>query len=166
MESAVCSELSQRSFNMPKNRTFPNQTENEGGEWDGPFCFIQAADIQMGLIDRLNGVPDDKITWDEEMLLTNKAVDCINKLRPRPKFVVICGDLVDAFPGSERHEQQKFDLLKCLQRLREDILLMLLPGNHDIGNIPTEETIQNYKKDFGDDYYSSFFGGKLCVSNI
>ena len=161
MESAISSELSQCSFDRPKNRTFPYRTELEEGEWDGPFYFIQAADIQMGLIDRLNGVPDDAITWDKEIVLTNKAMDCINKLRPCPKFVAICGDLVDAFPGSERHERQKFDLSNCLKKLREDIPLMFLPGNHDIGNKPTEETIENYKKDFGDDYYSFFFGGKL-----
>ena len=32
-------------------------------------------------------------------------------------------------------------------------------GNHDVGNRPTKDTIENYKSTFGDDYFSFWFGG-------
>ena len=32
-------------------------------------------------------------------------------------------------------------------------------GNHDVGNRPTKDTIENYKNTFGDDYFSFWFGG-------
>lgn len=147
----------------PSNREFPGLTaKDEGAYWTGPFYFIQAADPQFGLIDGWNGVPENEITWGQEIVLTNKAMECINKLRPAPKFVSICGDLVDAAPGTEKHELQIADLLKCLQKLDSNIPLTCLPGNHDIGNTPTVESIKNYERDFGDDYYTFFSGGKIC----
>ena len=144
----------------PHERFFPGLTEEQHGTWKGSFYFILAADPQLGLIDGWNGVPPEEVTWDKEIELTNKAIDCINRLIPRPKFVAICGDLVDAAPGTEKHRLQIKDLVKCLDRLENDIPLVCLPGNHDIGNAPTQETIQEYTETFGDDYYSFIFGGK------
>ena len=141
------------------NRTFPGL--NKGDSWEGPFCFIQAADTQFGLIDGFNGVPEDQVTWDKEVVLTNKAFELANKLRPRPKFVSICGDLVDAGPGTPKHDLQISDLLKCIGRLDLEIPLICLPGNHDIGNTPTKETVESYKSVFGDDYYSFNTGGQF-----
>eukprot|EP00794_Sanderia_malayensis_P013725 gene13725-15156_t len=67
----------------------------------------RAADPQFGLIDNWNGVDKSDITWDKEIDLTNKAFQCINNLKPRPKFVAMCGDLVDADPGTRMHDLQK-----------------------------------------------------------
>eukprot|EP00794_Sanderia_malayensis_P013734 gene13734-15167_t len=131
--------------------------------WQGPFCFVQAADPQFGLIDNWNGVDKSDITWDKEIDLTNKAFQCINNLKPRPKFVAMCGDLVDADPGTRMHDLQKVDFLKCMKVLDEDIPLLCMPGNHDIGNVPTDESVKSYKNDFGDDYYSFVVGGVLFI---
>ena len=147
----------------PKDREFPGLTEKEEGTWNGPFYFVQAADTQFGLIDSWNGVPIDEITWDKEIALTNKATECINRLEPKPKFVTICGDLVDAAPGTSQHELQIKDLLSCLEKLNQEIPLLCLPGNHDIGNSPTDKTIIDYKRDFGDDFYTAVAGGELNV---
>uniref|UniRef100_A0A8C3GNJ5 Serine/threonine-protein phosphatase CPPED1 n=1 Tax=Cairina moschata TaxID=8855 RepID=A0A8C3GNJ5_CAIMO len=70
-------------------------------EWKGPFYFIQGADPQFGLIkawavgDTNNG--DDE--WKEEIKLTEQAVQAVNKLNPKPKFFVLCGDLIHGMPG-------------------------------------------------------------------
>lgn len=43
--------------------------------------------------------------WDEEVELTKQTVEAVNQLRPRPRFMVLCGDLVHAMPGMNRaHE--------------------------------------------------------------
>lgn len=70
-------------------------------EWCGPFCFIQAADPQLGLmkawkIGDCDGGGDE---WAEEVQLTRQAVQAVNKLSPRPRFMILCGDLVHAMPG-------------------------------------------------------------------
>lgn len=40
--------------------------------------------------------------WEQEILLAEQAVQAINKLNPKPKFFVLCGDLVHAMPGKTR----------------------------------------------------------------
>lgn len=39
--------------------------------------------------------------WAEEVELTKQAVEAVNQVRPRPRFMVLCGDLVHAMPGRE-----------------------------------------------------------------
>uniref|UniRef100_A0A8C6ZS19 Calcineurin like phosphoesterase domain containing 1 n=1 Tax=Nothoprocta perdicaria TaxID=30464 RepID=A0A8C6ZS19_NOTPE len=70
-------------------------------EWKGPFYFIQGADPQFGLMkawaigDCGNGGDE----WGEEIKLTEQAVQAVNKLTPKPKFFVLCGDLIHGMPG-------------------------------------------------------------------
>ncbi|KAB0384646.1 hypothetical protein FD755_006563, partial [Muntiacus reevesi] len=73
-------------------------------EWKGPFYFIQGADPQFGLMkawatgDCDNGGDE----WEQEIRLAEQAVQAINKLNPKPKFFVLCGDLVHAMPVAIR----------------------------------------------------------------
>lgn len=73
----------------------------------GPFCFIQAADPQLGLMKAwregdCDGGGDE---WAEEVELTKQAVEAVNQLRPR--FMVLCGDLVHAMPGGDREQRNR-----------------------------------------------------------
>lgn len=72
-------------------------------QWSGPFCFIQAADPQLGLMKawRDGDCDGGGEEWAEEVELTQRAVDAVNRLRPRPRFMVLCGDLVHAMPGRD-----------------------------------------------------------------
>ncbi|XP_011816901.1 PREDICTED: serine/threonine-protein phosphatase CPPED1 isoform X2 [Colobus angolensis palliatus] len=88
-------------FHRARGRTldaFPAEKENE---WKGPFYFILGADPQFGLMkawstgDCDNGGDE----WEQEIRLTEQAVQAINRLNPKPKFFVLCGDLVHAMPG-------------------------------------------------------------------
>ncbi|XP_029312718.1 serine/threonine-protein phosphatase CPPED1 isoform X3 [Cottoperca gobio] len=88
-------------FLRAKHRTFSGLTEDAEREWTGPFYFIQAADPQLGLMKAwrdgdCDGGGDE---WAEEVELTKQAVQAVNQLRPRPRFMVLCGDLVHAMPG-------------------------------------------------------------------
>lgn len=69
-----------------------------------PFYFVQGADIQLGLKtayeNEKKGLPAPTGRyWTEEIELAERAVRCINSLQPPPSFLVICGDLCNAFPG-------------------------------------------------------------------
>lgn len=74
---------------------FPLEKE---AKWEGSFIFIQGADCQYGMIDDM--AEKSPIGWQEEIRLTRIAVDRINQMKPKPKFFVVCGDLVHAFPGT------------------------------------------------------------------
>lgn len=75
--------------------------------------------------------------WKEEIQLTEAAVNQWNNMKPKPKFVVISGDLVNEFPSEkiQVRKQQIQDLKKVLSKLDDDIPLVLMGGNHDFNNM-------------------------------
>ncbi|XP_059485482.1 serine/threonine-protein phosphatase CPPED1-like [Neocloeon triangulifer] len=149
--------------NHNRDRTHYGFEEKEK-KWQGPYFFIQAADCQLGLIQRYlekNPTPG----WQQEIALTKLAVEKINKMNQKPKFFVICGDLCDAFPAKEpalRAEQEK-DLKDILSRLDPSVPLVCVCGNHDVGDQPTKQDLLSYQSSFGDDFYSFWCGGVFHI---
>ena len=105
--------------------------------------FVVCADSQLGMTS-LNK------EWETELHYCRLAVEKINSMQPRPKFVCICGDLVDmensfyynnptALKSYELEEceeiQQKqfYDFKDTFGKLHPDIAIVCLCGNHDIG---------------------------------
>ncbi|XP_077173110.1 serine/threonine-protein phosphatase CPPED1 [Paroedura picta] len=130
-------------------------------EWKAPFYFIQGADPQFGLMKAyaIGDCSSGGDEWDQELKLTEQAVQAINRLDPKPKFFVICGDLVHGMPGTPWREAQTRDLENVLKGLSRDIPVVFVSGNHDLGNSPTPETIEEYCRQWGDDYFAFWAGG-------
>ncbi|XP_006011025.1 serine/threonine-protein phosphatase CPPED1 isoform X2 [Latimeria chalumnae] len=155
----------QQLFLNANNRTYNGFSQEAEATWKGPFYFIQGADPQFGLIkawavgDCDNGGDE----WEEEIRLTKQAVQAINKLNPKPKFFVLCGDLIQAMPGTKWRKEQEQDLKNILKEIDPDIPLVFVSGNHDIGNTPTPDTINEYCQSWGDDYFSFWVGGILFL---
>lgn len=152
-------------FLRAKHRTFSGLTEDAEREWTGPFCFIQAADPQLGLMKAwrdgdCDGGGDE---WAEEVELTKQAVEAVNQLRPRPRFMVLCGDLVHAMPDTPFREGQERDLKAALKGTDPAIPLVFVSGNHDLGNTPTPRTLEQYCSAWGNDYFSFWVGGVFCL---
>lgn len=152
-------------FLRAKQRTFSGLTEDAEREWRGPFYFIQAADPQLGLMKAwMDGDSDSGgDVWAEEVELTKQAVEAVNRLRPRPRFMVLCGDLVHAMPDTPFREGQERDLKTALKGTDPTIPLVFVSGNHDLGNTPTPRTVEQYCSAWGNDYFSFWVGGVLCL---
>nr|XP_005598961.2 serine/threonine-protein phosphatase CPPED1 isoform X1 [Equus caballus] len=206
-------------FHRARGRTldaFPSEKERE---WKGPFYFIQGADPQFGLMKAWSTGECDSggDEWGQETRLTEQAVRAVNRLNPKPKFFVLCGDLVHAMPGlvlpshnfitrampcghrlfpclgplwtlsSMRtkitsylcwcghdlahsrtagmpwRKEQTEDLQRVLRDVDSEIPLVFVSGNHDVGNVPTPETIEEFQQTWGDDYFSFWVGGVLFL---
>ena len=65
--------------------------------WSGPFTFVQAADTQYGMIDSYVYKKTEP-GWSKEIELTQTAINILNNMKPKPRFFVVCGDLLDSFP--------------------------------------------------------------------
>ncbi|EEB13831.1 conserved hypothetical protein [Pediculus humanus corporis] len=138
--------------------------EEKEKQWKEPFYFIQGADTQFGFIAR--ELDNNKIvTWEKEIELTENVIKRVNKMRPKPKFFVMCGDLCDEMPNNDflLRKKQESDFKKVFQKLDKDIPLVCVCGNHDVGNSPTRETMKLYNSSFGDDYYYFWCGGILFL---
>jgi len=146
------------------NGQIPGLTYDEERSWRGPFFFVLGADSQLGLIDQMNNITVNP-SWTEELRRLDLIISRLNSMDPKPKFFIICGDLVNAFPEKfpERWERQGEDLKKSLLRLDPSIPAICVCGNHDIGNQPTKDAIARYRGSFGDDYFSFWVGGTLFV---
>ncbi|XP_068942279.1 serine/threonine-protein phosphatase CPPED1 isoform X3 [Petaurus breviceps papuanus] len=152
-------------FLRARGRTLDAFHEEAELQWKSPFYFIQGADPQFGLMKAwaLGDCNYGGDEWEEEIRLTEQAAKAINKLNPKPKFFVLCGDLVHGMPGTVWRENQTKDLKKVLKEVDKEIPLVFVSGNHDIGNVPTSEAIEEYRCTWGDDYFSFWVGGVLFL---
>lgn len=109
-----------------------------------PFKFVQMTDTQLGF----GGYQHDVKTFVQ-------AVNQINVLNP--DFVFICGDLVNA------SDDKSFADFKTIKAGFE-ASCYCVPGNHDVGNVPTVESLKRYRKIIGKDYYFFEYMGYAFVS--
>ena len=107
--------------------------------------FIQMSDPQFGMYTSNGG-------FAQETANLQFAIATANRLHPA--FVVITGDLVNK-PGDPAQIAEYF---RVTNELDLNIPLHNVAGNHDVGNIPTPESLEAYRKVFGKDYYSFRIG--------
>ncbi len=141
-------------FTQAADRTFKAFASKTEMTWQRPYFFVQLADTQYGMYTGNKG-------FEKEVAQIQQAIEHINRLRPR--FVIVCGDLTNAEPIHARYQAQVSQYHQDFSNVDEDIPLVCVCGNHDIGNRPTPKSIASYKKNFGDDYFSFWTGG---VCNI
>uniref|UniRef100_A0A6I8NC11 Calcineurin like phosphoesterase domain containing 1 n=1 Tax=Ornithorhynchus anatinus TaxID=9258 RepID=A0A6I8NC11_ORNAN len=114
-------------FRRAQGRTLHAFAAENERHWEAPFYFIQGADPQFGLMkawadgDCSSGGDE----WEQEIRLTEQAVQAINRLDPKPKFFVLCGDLIHGMPGTPWREEQIKDLKRVLKNIDRDIPLSL-----------------------------------------
>lgn len=139
------------------NVTCYSETQNDISAKGATTFFIQMADPQLGFFaDDYLITPLLKflgLNWyqnwiKEDAHLLEQAISHANRLNPA--FVIICGDLIQD-PG---HKYQTAEYKRIVQLLSKSIPLYVLPGNHDIGDKPTEESLAWYRQTFGPDWYS------------
>lgn len=143
---------------LANNKTIKGFTYENEGRWNGPFWFIQAADTQLGMMDSYMNQNKINPSWDKEVELCKKMVQLANSSNPKPRFLIVCGDLVDAMPQSLRSAQVK-DFKSVFSQLDPEIKPICVCGNHDVGDHPTVDDIKLYREAFGDDYFSFWVGG-------
>jgi 3',5'-cyclic AMP phosphodiesterase CpdA len=116
-----------------------------------PFFFIQLTDPQFGMATR-------DANFSQETANLEFAVATANRLRPA--FVMVTGDLVNKTgDGAQIAEYQRI-----LGRLDPAIRAYHIPGNHDVGNEPTPESVAAYTKRFGPDHFSFAVGSFVGIA--
>ena len=103
--------------------------------------FIQMSDPQFGMYANNRG-------FEHETANFEFAIATANRLKPA--FVVVTGDLVN----QSSNDAQAAEYKRIASRLDTKIRLFNVPGNHDVENEPTTQTLARYRERFGPDYYS------------
>lgn len=112
-----------------------------------PWYFAVLSDPQFGMYAK-----DQNFT--QETANFEFAIANLNRLHPR--FVVICGDLVNRTGDSAEIAEYK----RILQKLDPSIPVYSVAGNHDVGNVPTPTTLDGFHAAIGPDYYT-FSAGEI-----
>ena len=125
-----------------------------------PFYFVQIADTQIGMI--AGGKDGNEFSQETGMIET--VVKQINRMNPKPAFVVVCGDMTN-LPA---HESQIAEYKRLMGQLHSSIPYYNVSGNHDfLGDPPpSHEGIARYRDIYGPDWYTFYKGGwKFMVLN-
>ena len=106
-----------------------------------PQFFIQASDPQFGMYAK-------DANFVQETANFEFFVASVNRLKPQ--FVVVTGDLTNKPADAD----QIAEFHRIARKLDPGIKLYTVAGNHDVKNEPTAESIAQYRKNWGPDYYT------------
>jgi len=106
-----------------------------------PLFFIQLSDSQFGFYAQNTNTQQETANFEFAIATANRL---------KPSFVIVTGDLVHKAEKQEQAEEYQ----RIIAKLDKSIPVYQLPGNHDLGNDPTPESIAKYAARFGPDHYS------------
>ncbi len=115
-----------------------------------PFFFFVITDVQLGMFEH-----DQDLTRESNNL--EQLVAAANRLHPA--FIVNCGDIVNKAGNSDQIQRYK----AIMAKLDPKIPVYNVPGNHDVKNQPTPESIAAYRRTFGRDYYTFEYQGFVGI---
>jgi 3',5'-cyclic AMP phosphodiesterase CpdA len=118
--------------------------------------FIQMSDPQFGMYSKNQNFTHETANFDFAIATANRL---------QPAFVVVTGDLIN----EASNDAQAAEYKRISSKLDSRIRLYSVPGNHDVENEPTAETLARYRKRNGPDYYSFRSGdiaGIVLNSNL
>jgi 3',5'-cyclic AMP phosphodiesterase CpdA len=116
-----------------------------------PFFFIQLTDPQFGMT-------TSDASFAQESTNLEFAVATANRLRPA--FVIVTGDLINKTGDAAQIAEYQ----RILGKLDPAIRAYSIPGNHDVGNEPTPESLAAYTKRFGPDHFSFTVGSFVGIA--
>ncbi len=116
----------------------------------GAQTFIQMSDPQFGMYSKNQNFTHETANFEFAIATANRL---------KPAFVVVTGDLINE--GSNAAQATEFH--RIAGKLSKSIRLFSVPGNHDVENEPTKESLARYRKGFGPDYYTFTVGGIMGI---
>jgi len=121
------------------------------------FFIVQLADPQLGMKNYGNPNPDEAIKDSPEQAMLEQSVDLVLRMNPKPAKVILSGDMQNFWPkddarnmktqGKGLGDSQASNVQKQLKRITDAWgaeSVWVLPGNHDLDDLPTKETYNHY----------------------
>ena len=153
LAAPAAGEFATSRFTRAHQRQYRGLEQRREGRFSRAFYFVVAADTQLGFRANNEG-------FAHESRLVTRLVRRLNRICPRPRALVIVGDMINMPAYSpKKYAAQRDEHRRLFARLRREIALVHVPGNHDVGSSPSRKLIEIYRRDFGDDYFTFWLGG-------
>jgi len=112
--------------------------------------FVTLADPQLGMSTTFGGFPGPYNIWREANMFGG-LVDQIAKMEPPPQFVMVLGDMQNAWPKADaakfQAQAERATVRGMLDPLyTKKIPIFYTPGNHDINDVPSLPDVENYQQ--------------------
>ena len=133
-----------------------------------PLTFVQMADPQFGQFAHFSGRPPEDLASYRRHGLNVRMAARVTHFREetrrfeaavtmagaeRPRFVIVCGDMVNAAGDPAQVAEVK----RIAAALPQGVPLRYVAGNHDAcpdNEVPDPASLARYRADFGPDYYA------------
>jgi len=108
--------------------------------------FVHMADPQLGMLNQFTSK-----RFDEEKNMSARLAFLATQIVPKPQFLFLGGDMQNEWPNSQGGKasdglDQRENLISVLSPVKtKSIPIVCTPGNHDVGDNPTEEDLSNYE---------------------
>lgn len=114
------------------------------------YSFLHVSDPQYGFFAK-------DPTWTREEAMMDTLVEFINRVQP--PLVIFTGDHVNQSNNVRQIEAFR----RMLSRINPSTRVCLVPGNHDIGNNPTQAAYDAYEANYGSTRFSFRHGGDAFI---
>ena len=143
-----------------------DQTSKKDDKDKSCYQILQITDPQIGMRDQYGFVATNFIGekigregYKDELNNVYKALDKVLAMEKNsqtfPKFIIITGDIINAYPWMPHRNSQIQDMKKAFTDEKyKDLNILVIPGNHDIKkDFTAEEHEKLYVDNWGSSYY-------------
>ena len=141
------------------------------------LTFVKMADPQFGQFAHFSGRPPEDLASYRRHGLNVRAAAKVTHFREetrrfeaavamagaaRPRFVIVCGDMVNAAGDLAQVAEVK----RIAAALPQGVPLCYVAGNHDAcpdNEVPDPASLARYRADFGPDYYAFREDAAHCI---
>lgn len=117
---------------------------------------------------RLLHISDPQYGWfaDQTFKIERAAMNRVKEIIKEKSIdaLIISGDLVDALPG-QRGRAKQIEAMKATLKLFT-IPVIIAPGNHDVGTMPTTKSINRWVSDLGIKHFGSYKVRGLKIATL
>lgn len=136
-----------------KDYKLPVLTHYREGSWNEEFFFVQIAQPMFGKFAQ----PEESCNEEKRQAIELSRV--VNKMIPKPRFLVVSGDFTYGKAGEKLHFLQAEAFKLAFNELVGDIHVICVCGRNEMGDNPSSGTVESYRQNFGDDWFSFWVEG-------
>ena len=140
-----------------KDYKLPILTRYREGAYKKEFYFVQIGGPLFGQA----AFPEDDVQAERSKM--ERVAEAVNKMKPKPRFLAICGNFTLSAPGEKGHFPQIEAFKSSLRALDSDVAVICVCGSHDVGETPSEESVEAYRENFGEERFSFWVEGVHCL---